>query len=68
MSGVWVIFRTLNERMNEEYIEIINRLESLQYDILFWKRKEQDQEKIKRLEKYDSVIDGIIEYIEELED
>ena len=68
MSGVWVIFRTLNERMNEEYIEIINRLESLQYDILFWKRKEQDQEKIKRLEKYDSVIDGIIEYIEQLED
>lgn len=41
--------------------QIMDQLESLQYDILFWKRKEEDPEKQKKLADYDNCIDEIID-------
>lgn len=41
--------------------QIMDQLESLQYDILFWKRREEDPEKQKKLADYDNCIDEIID-------
>ncbi len=41
--------------------QVVDDLESLQYSILFWKRKEQNKENIKRLSDYDEHLDSIIE-------
>lgn len=49
--------------MPDQLQEVVNRLESLQYDILFWKRREDDREKITKLKDYDHCIDEIIDMI-----
>ena len=49
--------------MPEELMEIINNLESLQYDILFWKRREEDKSKKQMLADYDNWIEGIIDKV-----
>ncbi len=41
--------------------QIMDQLESLQYDILFWKRREEDPKKQKKLADYDNCIDEIID-------
>ena len=52
--------------MGEQLHDIINSLESLQYDILFWKRKEEDAAKRKKLADYDDHIEEIIDKIFEI--
>lgn len=54
--------------MNEQLQEIINDLESLQFDILFWKHKEQDSDKQKMLSDYDNWIDRVIDKVSNLEE
>lgn len=51
--------------MPDQLQEVVNRLESLQYDILFWKRREDDRDKVTKLENYDHYIDDIIDMIYE---
>jgi len=52
----------------EELQEIINDLESLQFDILFWKRKEKSKARQKMLADYDNFIEGIIDKIYAMND
>ena len=49
--------------MPEEFLEIISDLESLQYDILFWKRKEEDETKKQMLADYDDWIERVIDKV-----
>ena len=49
--------------MPEEYLEIISDLESLQYDILFLKRKEEDETKTQKFADYDDWIERIIDKV-----
>jgi hypothetical protein len=53
--------------MPDQLQEVVNRLESLQYDILFWKRKEDDIEKVEKLGDYDQYIEDIIDMIFDIE-
>ena len=48
--------------MEERLQEIVNDLESLQYDILFWERKEKNKKKRKMLSDYDKWIEKIIPF------
>ncbi len=47
--------------------EIIDDLESMQYDILFWKRKEKDENVKIKLSIYDKKLDSIIEKLQTLD-
>lgn len=49
--------------MREEFQQIVDKLESLQYDILFWERKENDRDKAEKLADYDRYIDEIIDMV-----
>ena len=49
--------------MEKELQEVIDMLEDLQYDILFWKRKEKNKDKATMLENYDNYIEKIIDKI-----
>ena len=53
--------------MLERLQEIVNDLESLQYDILFWERKEKDKKKRKMLSDYDKWIEKIIDQVYDLD-
>lgn len=55
-----------NEVDMDSIQDIVNRLESLQYDILFWKREEKDQKKIDKLADYDRWIEDTIDMIYDL--
>ena len=43
--------------------EVINKLETLQYDILFWEKKEKNKEKVDRLSVYDRNLDEVIDML-----
>lgn len=47
--------------MDENIQEVINNLESLQCDILLWKRREKSKKRRRMLADYDVYLDGIIE-------
>lgn len=53
--------------MRYEQQRIIDKLESLQYDILFWKREEKSEKNINRLADYDSCIDELIDMVSDLD-
>lgn len=47
--------------MDEKTQEIIDKLESLQYDILFWARKTRNEKVKEKLKAYDRYIESIID-------
>lgn len=51
------------EKMENQMQDIINDLESLQFDILFQKRKEKSRAKQQIFADYDNFIDRIIDKI-----
>lgn len=51
--------------MEHEIQEVIDRLESLQFDILVWQKKEKSRKRKKMLSDYDSFIDDTIEILYE---
>lgn len=57
------LFGKGEKSMPEEFLEIISDLESLQYDILFWKRKEEDETKKQMLADYDDWIERVIDKV-----
>ena len=53
--------------MFEELQEATNLLESMQTDIMIWKKKEKNKSIVEKLEKYENCIDIICEIIEEFD-
>lgn len=51
--------------MYEEIQEVISRLESLQFDIMTWKKKEKSKKRQKMLADYDHWLDDTIEILYE---
>lgn len=51
--------------MEQEIQEVINRLESLQFDILVWKKKEKSKKRQQMLADYDHFLDDTIEILYE---
>lgn len=49
--------------MYEEIQEAINRLESLQFDILMWKKREKSKKRKQMLADYDEWLDDVIEIL-----
>lgn len=45
--------------------EVVDRLESLQYDILFWMRKEKSEKVKEKLSFYDNYIEQLIDDLAE---
>lgn len=43
--------------------EIVNMLESLQYDILFWEKKEENEKVKEKLSDYDKYIEMVIDKV-----
>lgn len=53
--------------MREDIQKIVDKLESMQYDILFWERKEENKEIAEKLADYDTCIEELIDMISCLE-
>lgn len=51
------------QNMYEEIQEAINRLESLQFDILMWKKREKSKKRKQMLADYDEWLDDVIEIL-----
>jgi hypothetical protein len=63
---VWRFLK--GEKMENQMQDIINDLESLQFDILFQKRKEKSKVKQQIFADYDNFIDRIIDKIYAMND
>ena len=53
--------------MFEELQKAVDLLESMQVDIMFWKKKETNEKEKERLQKYENLIDVIVYLIEDFD-
>lgn len=53
--------------MFDELQKAVDLLESMQVDMMFWKKKETNEKAKERLQKYENLIDVIVDLIEEFD-
>ena len=53
--------------MFEELQKAVDLLESMQVDMMIWKKKEKDKSAVYKLHKYENCIDVIIDIIEQFD-
>lgn len=53
--------------MFDELQKAVDLLESMQVDMMFWKKKETNEKTKEKLQKYENCIDVVIDYIEEFD-